>query len=55
MKEKEIASKEKYETPQVRLIKITPDELASVGCKSIMVAPLVCNNNGIFINRQQGS
>ncbi len=47
--------KQPYETPRIRKIKLTPDELASTGCKSIMVGPGVCSNGGVLVNRQSGS
>jgi hypothetical protein len=55
MKEQEAAPKKPYEPPRIQAIKLAPEELASSGCKSLMIGPLTCNNAGIFVNRQSGS
>ena len=47
--------KEPYETPQVRKVKLVPDELAAGACKKQQVFPEFCNKGGIIVNRQIGS
>ena len=48
-------SKEPYETPQVRKVKLVPDELAVGACKKQQVFPEFCNKGGVIVNRQIGS
>jgi hypothetical protein len=54
MEEQALKKKEPYEAPCVRRIDLTPDELASSGCKSTMIY-LACDNGGVLINLQSGS
>ena len=44
-----------YEPPQIRKIKIVPEELAAAACKKTMVISTICNKSGKLINRLQGS
>jgi len=52
MEDKKHVTKEPYEAPLIRRIDLTPDELASTGCKS--TSPL-CDNGGVLVNREAGS
>jgi len=47
--------REPYEPPQIRRIKIIPEELAAAGCKRIMITPNVCRVGVRLINRLRGS
>lgn len=56
MNENEAAfSKKPYEPPQVYRVVITPEELATTGCKSTIIGEDVCNNGSVLVNRQYGS
>jgi hypothetical protein len=52
LKKEEVETKKKYEPPRIRRIKLTPDELASTGCKS--TGP-VCRMGGVYVNLRGGS
>jgi hypothetical protein len=55
MQENETNHKKAYEAPQIYRIIITPDELATTGCKNNMVGANVCKDGPLLLNRQQGS
>jgi len=51
-------AREPYEPPRIVRVKLVADEMAAGNCKSVRVGgpgSLVCNNTGVFVNRQIGS
>ncbi|MEW6368300.1 MAG: hypothetical protein AB1714_27025 [Acidobacteriota bacterium] len=48
-------TKEAYEPPEIRRIRLAADEMASAGCKAVLVAPGVCRRDGLLINIALGS
>jgi hypothetical protein len=48
-------SREPYEPPRIRKIKIVPEELAAAACKKTMVITTICRLGSKLINRLQGS
>jgi len=57
MKERERENrKQAYVPPQVRKVKLVPDELAVAGCKSNMITPTLCRRGpGQIVSRFRGS
>ena len=47
--------REPYEAPEIRRVRLAADEMASAGCKAVLVAPGVCRRDGLFINIALGS
>jgi hypothetical protein len=48
-------SREPYEPPRIRKIKIVPEELAAAACKKTMESGKMCRVGVKLINRLQGS
>ena len=48
-------SREPYQPPRVRKVKLVPDELAVTGCKAVIVGVNVCRIGGRFVNFSRGS
>jgi hypothetical protein len=50
-------TREAYETPRVRRIRLVADELAVAGCKSTPVSGsrIVCRRGRVIVNRTIGS
>ncbi len=55
MKRPPPSTREPYEPPAVRKVKLVPDEVAVTGCKSNMIAPTVCHNGSRLVNFTRGS
>ena len=55
MKKAASSTRQPYEPPRVRKVKLVPDEVAVAGCKSQMVGTQVCRRGGVLINRFRGS
>ena len=49
------ATREPYEPPGIRKVKLVADEVAVTGCKSNMVTPSVCRNGAQLVNFSRGS
>jgi hypothetical protein len=48
-------SREPYEAPRIRKIKIVPEELAAAACKKTMQSGNICRVAAKLINKFQGS
>jgi hypothetical protein len=55
MQKQSRGSREPYEPPRIRKIKIIPDELAAGACKQTMIISTICLYNSRLINRLKGS
>jgi hypothetical protein len=48
-------SRQPYEPPLIRKVKLVPGEVAVAGCKSVRIAPNVCRRGVQIIARTIGS
>ena len=55
MEDKSGDSRQPYEPPRIRKIKIVPEELAAAACKKTMITGTICNRSGKLISRLKGS
>jgi len=44
-----------YEPPEIRKIKIVPEEIAAAACKKTQIGPNTCRVGSKLINKQIGS
>jgi hypothetical protein len=55
MENKSGISRQPYEPPEIRRIKVVPEELAAAACKKVRISNNVCRVGGKLVNKTIGS